>query len=74
MNNQTNAALREKLARLSSIALTFVGITMVPAMVAVLAPANTAAATQESHRWPGSLFRRRLHRKSAASATARSAR
>ena len=48
MSNHINPALREKLARPFSIALTFVAVTMVPAMVAVIAPANTAVAPEES--------------------------
>jgi hypothetical protein len=48
MNKHIAPTLGMKPSRLSSIALTFIAVTMVPAMVAVIAPANTASAPQES--------------------------
>jgi hypothetical protein len=48
MNEDIAPTLGKKPSRLSSVALTFIAITMVPAMAAVIAPANTASAPQES--------------------------
>ena len=57
MNKQIKPSLRQKLARPFSTALTFGALTMVPAMVAVIAPANTVVAPLEwSIAGPGRYF------------------
>ena len=48
MNKHISPALRKNFSRAASIALTFAAVTMVPALAAVIAPANTAIAPQES--------------------------